>query len=101
REGKSDQKPETRYYNSADQLRADLERLQPGYMFPLELPELSVVVGPASIQLANEHVGLTSELMQVVNHPVFRRLDDISQLEYAKHIYPGASHSRHEHSLSS
>ncbi len=37
--------------------------------------------------------------MKIVNTPVFQRLRDIRQLAVAHYVYPGASHSRLEHSL--
>jgi HD superfamily phosphohydrolase/tRNA A-37 threonylcarbamoyl transferase component Bud32 len=89
-----------RHYRTALQLRDDLDRLQPNYMWPLGLPELSLVVGPHSVQLATERVGLTPHLMELVNHALFQRLHNIPQLEYVNLIYPGAHHTRFEHSLS-
>lgn len=35
----------------------------------------------------------------VINHPVFQRLRRIRQLAFSDHVYPGANHSRFEHSL--
>lgn len=99
-EGSADDPIEKRYYQSATQLADDVRRLFPGYTWPIGLPELSLVVGPASIQLSRQRVGLTPELLQVVNHPIFQRLRNIPQLEYVSLIYPGARQSRFEHSLS-
>jgi HD superfamily phosphohydrolase len=35
----------------------------------------------------------------IINHPVFQRLRRIRQLAFAEHLYPGAVHTRFEHSL--
>jgi HD superfamily phosphohydrolase len=86
-------------YESALELRDALARLRPGYMSPMELPELSAVVGPHAIQLPGVRIGLTDPYYQVYQHPLFERLADIPQLEYVMRIYPGASHTRLEHSL--
>lgn len=99
-EGQSDDPLEKRYYKSARQLRTDLSRLLPEYTWPLGLPEMSLVVGPTAIQLPEERVGLTPDLVKLVNHPVFQRLRNIPQLEYAYVIYPGARQSRFQHVLS-
>lgn len=98
-EGQSDDPMEMRHYKSAFQLRADLRRLVPEYTWPLGLPELSLVVGPTAIQLPQERVGLTPDLVKLVNHPVFQRLRNVPQLEYAYLIYPGARQSRFQHVL--
>jgi HD superfamily phosphohydrolase/tRNA A-37 threonylcarbamoyl transferase component Bud32 len=99
-DGFSDDPIEQRYYQSSTQLAEDIKRLLPGYTWPIGLPELSIVVSPTSIQLPKNRVGLTAELLQVVNHPLFQRLRNIPQLEYVSLIYPGATHSRFEHCLS-
>ena len=35
----------------------------------------------------------------IINHPVFQRLRRIRQLAFSDHVYPGAVHTRFEHSL--
>ena len=35
----------------------------------------------------------------VINHPVFQRLRRIRQLAFSDHVYPGATHTRFEHSI--
>lgn len=44
-------------------------------------------------------VPITEWERDIVNHPVFQRLRRIRQLAFTEHLYPGASHSRFEHSL--
>ena len=36
---------------------------------------------------------------EVINHPVFQRLRRIKQLSLTEMVYPGAGHTRFEHSL--
>jgi hypothetical protein len=45
------------------------------------------------------HVSVTKPLAAVLQHPLFRRLASISQLGLVVQVYPGATHSRREHSL--
>lgn len=44
-------------------------------------------------------VELTDEEWAIVNHPIFQRLRDIRQLGMGHMVYPGANHTRFEHSL--
>jgi HD superfamily phosphohydrolase len=44
-------------------------------------------------------IGLTELERDIVNHAVFQRLRRIKQLGWTDYIYPGASHTRFEHSL--
>lgn len=44
-------------------------------------------------------VPVTRRVMRVVDTPAFRRLHDISQLGLVSRVYPGARHTRFEHSL--
>lgn len=36
---------------------------------------------------------------EIINHPVFQRLRRIKQLSLTDMVYPGANHTRFEHSL--
>lgn len=42
---------------------------------------------------------LTAEDVAIINHPAFLRLDGIQQLGFASRVWPGAKHTRFEHSL--
>ena len=44
-------------------------------------------------------IGLTEIERDIVNHSAFQRLRRIKQLGWTDYIYPGASHTRFEHSL--
>ncbi|MDW8019085.1 MAG: HD domain-containing protein [Chloroherpetonaceae bacterium] len=45
------------------------------------------------------HIPLDHALRKVISHPVFLRLKGIRQLSFAHHVFPGATHTRFEHSL--
>jgi uncharacterized protein len=44
-------------------------------------------------------VGLTDLERKIIDHPAFQRLRRIKQLGWTDYTYPGASHTRFEHSL--
>lgn len=76
-----------------------VERLM-GQTSPLlRVPEFSpseystIQAGPGT------HVPKTSALEEVLGHPLFRRLSSITQLGLVSQVFPGAKHSRREHSI--
>lgn len=44
-------------------------------------------------------IKLTNLEKEIINHPVFQRLRRIKQLSWTDMVYPGANHTRFEHSL--
>lgn len=44
-------------------------------------------------------IELNEAEVDVINHPAFQRLRRIKQLAWTDYIYPGAMHTRFEHSL--
>lgn len=42
---------------------------------------------------------ISRKVYPLIDHPLFQRLRDISQTGNATHVYPGANHTRFEHSL--
>ncbi|QDV24117.1 HD domain-containing protein [Aureliella helgolandensis] len=71
---------------------------QPGPSL-LDLPELSGNLAN-SIRIPPElDVPVTSRVMALVETPQMQRLKRITQLGLVGHVYPGATHTRFEHSL--
>jgi uncharacterized protein len=66
-----------------------------------EIEELQVLRSPNQIvRIPPEmDVAVTARVMRLVDTPVFRRLSNVSQLGLVALVYPGATHSRFEHSL--
>lgn len=57
---------------------------------------------PGSIQIRDslyDLMPLTAEAVAVMQQPAFLRLDGIQQLGFASRVWPGAKHTRYEHSL--
>jgi HD superfamily phosphohydrolase len=44
-------------------------------------------------------IGLTQLEREIVDHAAFQRLRRVKQLAWTDYVYPGASHTRFEHSL--
>jgi HD superfamily phosphohydrolase len=66
-----------------------------------DIPEINVLDGAApSIRIPPEqNVPLTERIRALIDTRAFRRLTGISQLGLVSLVYPGARHSRFEHSL--
>lgn len=45
------------------------------------------------------HIPLSEPLKKILAHPTFLRLKGIRQLSFAQQVYPGATHTRFEHSI--
>ncbi len=80
-------------------LAAYLDRLNLSHHLTLQVPELNPF--PASTLRIPEMVGvsLTPRLRRLLGHPWFQRLQRVKQLGLAYLVYPGAQHTRFEHSL--
>jgi HD superfamily phosphohydrolase len=65
------------------------------------IPELATRHAPASLVRLppGEDVPLTPRVRRLVDTPAFRRLSSVSQLGLVQMVYPGAGHTRFEHSL--
>lgn len=45
------------------------------------------------------HIPLNTPLKKILSHPTFLRLKGIRQLSFSQQVYPGATHTRFEHSI--
>lgn len=86
-------------YRSISEFRHDLSKVMGVYSLEHEVPEL-VETRRENIQVSDSApVVFTERLRKVVNHPLVRRLAGTTQLGLVSTLYPGATHSRLEHSL--
>lgn len=84
---------------SANELVDVLSRID-GADGPLaRIPELQTFSNKTLQAAPGVHVQITPALSAVLQHRLFRRLSTISQLGLVSQVYPGARHSRREHSL--
>jgi HD superfamily phosphohydrolase len=88
-------------YGSATAVKEDWEKLDPGYLAPLRIPELAVGSSAAtSLATPGGRVSISHRTQEIIAHPLFQRLRSIPQLELAALVYPGATHTRFLHSIS-
>lgn len=85
-------------YQTAEDFREDARRMQNEYRLEEDVPELnpherSLVV------VAGCKVPFTPRVKRLVEHSDFKRLNRIAQLGLTSLVYPGATHTRFEHSL--
>jgi HD superfamily phosphohydrolase len=92
---------ESERYRSIAALREDWDKLDPGYLAPLRIPELGVGSSAAtSLATPGGRVSISHRTQTLIGHPLFQRLRSIPQLELASLVYPGATHTRFLHSVS-
>jgi serine/threonine protein kinase len=89
--------PELRYI-SAEQALDDVEKLLHLYDLEGEIEELNPNLA-SFVQIPGCRVPLTHRVNEVINHPTFARLAQITQLGFVSLVYPGATHTRFEHVL--
>ncbi|MFZ5866376.1 MAG: protein kinase domain-containing protein [Thermodesulfobacteriota bacterium] len=85
-------------YEFADEALEDFEKLLNFYDLEGEIPELNPNLSKY-IQIPCGRVPITTRVKAVIDHPSFVRLTQVSQLGFVSLVYPGATHTRAEHSL--
>jgi HD superfamily phosphohydrolase/RIO-like serine/threonine protein kinase len=85
-------------YSSAEHALEDFEKLLHLYDLEGEIPELNPNYS-AFIQIPRCRVPLSHRVREVISHPSFARLAQVTQLGFVSLVYPGASHTRLEHVL--
>jgi HD superfamily phosphohydrolase len=84
---------------NSEELRDLVLRVQGSSNPLLQIPELAAAQTNTVQAAPDVHVAVTEALKEVLYHRLFRRLNSISQLGLVSQVYPGAKHSRREHSL--
>lgn len=85
-------------YETAEDALFDIEKLLNLYDLEGDIPELNTSTGPY-IQIPHCKVPLTPRVEELITHPTFTRLAQVTQLGFVSLLYPGGTHSRMEHVL--
>ncbi len=86
-------------YTSIQEVQLDFLKLRDRYSVETRIPELNIYE-QGVLQIATKSPVVFSERIRTLyNHPHLHRLAKLSQLGLLRYIYPGAAHSRLEHSL--
>lgn len=87
-------------YNSIDDIIERIEFLRPIQREVAAVPELSAsVAGKARKLMPVEPLSLSKRVRKIIRHPALVRLAKVPQLTTAYQLFPGAMHTRYEHSL--
>jgi HD superfamily phosphohydrolase len=86
-------------YETADELVADLEKVSRGYSPESVMAELNSFPVDSIRVPSRGRIPLTARLAWLIDRPWFQRLRGTKQLGPVHLVYPGASHTRFEHSL--
>jgi len=94
--GFGEREMKTLRYDSAAEAIEDFEKLLHLYDLEGRIPELNPFQS-RYIQIPHCRVPLTDRVREIVEHPAFARLGQVSQLGFVSNVYPGAVHTRLEH----
>ena len=83
-------------YETADEALEDIQKLLNLYDLEGEVPELNPNIG-SYVQIPLAKVPMTPRVERILNHPIFARLNQATQLGFVSLVYPGGCHSRAEH----
>lgn len=86
-------------YESICQAAVDFDKLLGRVNLLEEIPELSSTTDSVIQVTRGRKTRITPRLEQLLREPLVRRLGSVSQLGLVRLVYPGASHTRLEHSL--
>lgn len=86
--------------NSMSQVVERLEFLQPFHRELAGVPELSPgLTGKRRNLMPVESLSISERVGKIIHHPALLRLGNVPQLTMANQLFPGANHTRYEHSL--
>lgn len=87
-------------YDSASAVIADFKKLRSSFLSRPKVPELSNYTGSKTIRIPiSGSIPFTDRVRRLVNHPMYLRLHKANQLGFTYQVFPGARHTRFEHSL--
>lgn len=87
-------------YMSIDAVIKDLKKLQKLYLNRAGVPELNAYTGTRTIRIpVSGSIPFSKRVEEIISHPLFLRLHNALQLGFTYFVFPGARHTRFEHSL--
>lgn len=86
-------------YDSIKEAQIDFDKLLGRVNLINEIPELTPAADSIIQVSRGRRTRLTPRLTRLLDNPLTRRLATISQLGLVRLVYPGATHTRFEHSL--
>ena len=87
-------------YKSISEILERLEFLQPFHRELAKVPELSPgLTGKRRNLMPVESLSISWRVGKLIHHPALLRLGSVPQLTMANQLFPGANHTRYEHSL--
>lgn len=86
-------------YTQIDQALVDIDKLAPGNDLSSIIPEFDLNHHKTIQGGSNEATTFTARLAKTMDHPVVRRLAELSHLGIVQLVYPTCTHTRLEHSL--
>lgn len=87
-------------YKSALEMISDLEKMKASYTYRSGVKELSSYTGTSTVRVpVSGSIPFTKRVATVIHHPTFFRLNNAQQLGFTYYVFPGACHTRLEHSL--
>ena len=93
-----DSPKEIHSYRTSQEVLADLRKLHRSYLGAAGVPELSSFAGGDVLRLPVMEMP-SSTSRRIIDHPWFARLQVAAQLGLTYFVFPGATHTRFEHSL--
>jgi HD superfamily phosphohydrolase len=87
-------------YSNISTLIERLEFLQPFHRELAKVPELSPgLTGKRRNLMPVESLSISWRVSKLIHHPALLRLSSVPQITMANQLFPGANHTRYEHSL--
>jgi len=97
--GLTENSPSRIKYESIEDTRTDFDKLLGRTNLINEIQELTPSADSIIQVSRGRRTRLTPRIIRLLNNPLMRRLASISQLGLVRLVYPGATHTRFEHSL--
>lgn len=87
-------------YDNIQQLIFDLEKIQGLYLNRAGVEELSSYTGTRTLRIpVSGSIPFPGRVKDLIHHTMFFRLNNVQQLGLTHYVFPGAMHTRLEHSI--